>query len=68
MLLYHKKYNEYLSQITKNTTKNRLGATENAPSLFYTLSKYPQLLKILRQYVLTKPLPFSKPAYIYAEI
>ena len=26
---------------TKNTTKNRLGATENAPSLFYTNFKYP---------------------------
>ena len=26
---------------TKNTTKNRFGATENAPNLFYTLLKYP---------------------------
>ena len=31
--------------ITKNTLKNRFGATENAPSLFYTLLKYSQSFK-----------------------
>ena len=46
MLSYHKKYNEHTSKITKNTTKNRFSATENAPNLFYTLPQYPQFVKI----------------------
>ena len=38
----HKKCNEYIYEIAKNTTKNRLGATENAPNLFYTPLIYTQ--------------------------
>ena len=68
MLLYHKKYNEYTPKITKNATKNRLGSTENAPSLFLPFSNTHCESIFLRHYVLTKPLPFSEPAYIYAEI
>ena len=45
-LFWYKKYNEYTFWITKNTTKNRLGATENAPNLFYTLLKYSRLFKM----------------------
>lgn len=54
--------------ITKNTTKNRLSATENAPNLFLPFSNTHCESVFLRQYVLTEPLPFSKLAYIYAKI
>ena len=68
MLYQHKKHNESTSRITKNTMKNRLGSTEMHRTCFIPFSNTHGHSNFLRQYVLTEPLPFSKPAYIYAEI
>ena len=53
----HKKYNEKQARHNRKCTEP-----------VFTILKYIRLFKNLRQYVLTKPLPFSKPAYIFAEI
>ena len=68
MLSYHKKYNEYLLQSQKIHRKTGSVQQKMRRACFIPFSNTHSHSTFLRQYVLTKPLPFSKPAYIYAEI
>ena len=68
MLYQHKKYNEYFLQSQKIQRKTGSAQQKMHRTCFIPFSNTHSHSYFLRQYVLTKPLPFSKPAYIYAEI
>ena len=68
MLYQHKKYNEYSLQSQKIQRKTGSVQQKMHRACFIPFSNTHGHSIFLRQYVLTKPLSFSKPAYIYAEI
>ena len=68
MLSQHKKCNEYSLQSQKIQRITGSVAQKMHRTCFIPFSNTHGHSIFLRQYVLTEPLSFSKPAYIYAEI
>ena len=68
MLFQHEKCNEYLLQLQKMQRKTGSAQQKMHLACFIPFSNTHDHSNFLRQYVLTQPLPFSKPAYICAEI
>ena len=68
MLSYHKKATNTLLKSQKIQRKTGSAQQKMHRACFIPFSNTHSHSNFLRQYVLTKPLPFSKPAYIYAEI
>ncbi len=68
MLFQYEKCNEYLLQLQKMQRKTGSVQQKMHRTCFIPFANTHCESTFIRQYVLTEPLPFSEPAYIYAEI